>query len=57
MNLKARNPIKVVFLALMFVGTPVAHADNASSDAIIAIVNNDVITMKDLRQYVASVAS
>jgi len=57
MNLKARNPIKVVLLALMFVGTPVAHADNASSDAIIAIVNNDVITMKDLRQYVASVAS
>jgi parvulin-like peptidyl-prolyl isomerase len=36
---------------------PLAHANTPSVDAIIAIVNDDVITMKDLRQYVASVAS
>jgi len=33
------------------------HADGPPSDAIIAIVNDDVITLKDLRQYVASIAS
>ena len=37
---------------------PLAHADNTPpTDAIIAIVNDDVITLKDLRQYIASVAS
>ncbi len=35
---------------------PVAHADGPTTDAIIAIVNNDVITFKDLRQYISSVA-
>ncbi len=34
-----------------------AHAQNAQTDAIIAIVNDDVITLKDLRQYVAGIAS
>lgn len=34
-----------------------AHAQNVHSDGIIAIVNNDIITLKDLRQYVASIAS
>jgi len=34
-----------------------AHADNYPSDAIIAVVNDDVITLKDLREYIAGVAS
>jgi len=34
-----------------------AHAQNVHTDAIIAIVNDDVITFKDLRQYIASIAS
>ena len=29
----------------------------SSTDAIIAIVNDDVITLKDLRQYIAGIAS
>jgi len=36
---------------------PLAHAKDLPSDAIIAIVNDDVITLKDMRQYVASIAS
>jgi peptidyl-prolyl cis-trans isomerase SurA len=36
---------------------PGAHADTPPSDAIIAVVNDDVITIKDLRQYLASIAS
>jgi len=41
----------------LFLFIPLAQANDVSSDAIIAIVNDDVITMKDLRQYVASIAS
>jgi len=47
-------------ISLLVIGSlflmPWAHADNSSSDAIIAIVNDDVITLKDLRQYISSVA-
>lgn len=70
MNLQSQNIIKVkrphcfvvvalCFLSILVLGvltTPV-HAQDANTDAIIAIVNDDVITMKDLRQYVASIAS
>ncbi|MDE2027292.1 MAG: SurA N-terminal domain-containing protein [Candidatus Omnitrophica bacterium] len=51
---KALFSITVV-LFLFFVPVPYIHA--AEGDAIIAIVNDDVITMKDLRQYIASMAS
>src|SRR5476651_1492625 len=48
-------------ISLLIIGffllTPLAHANTPTSDAIIAIVNDDVITLKDLRQYVASIAS
>ncbi len=37
--------------------TPSVYAASSSTDAIIAIVNDDVITLKDLRQYVAGIAS
>ena len=46
----------VLPMALLFLA-PLAHAQNVHSDAIIAIVNDDVITLKDLRQYIASIAS
>ena len=42
---------------MIFIFTLQAHAQNVHSDAIIAIVNDDVITLKDLRQYVGSIAS
>lgn len=45
--------LSIVFLFF----TPWAHAQGVHSDAIVAIVNDDVITLKDLRQYIASIAS
>ena len=36
---------------------PCGYAKDVSSDAIIAIVNDDVITLKDLRQYLSSMAA
>jgi parvulin-like peptidyl-prolyl isomerase len=57
MNPKAQNIIKGILVLLMFVLSPSALANNASTDAIIAIVNDDVITLKDLRQFMASIAS
>ena len=57
MNCKMQNIIKGL-LVLGFIFPPLGHhAADASSDAIIAIVNDDVITLKDLRQYIASIAS
>jgi len=49
---------KMLCLAISFLCLiPLAYANNTGpSDAIIAIVNDDVITMKDLRQYIAGVA-
>jgi len=41
------------FLTLSFLNLPRAYA----GDGIIAIVNDDVITLKDLQQYVAGIAS
>ena len=54
MNRKAQN-ISFLAISLLFL-TPLARANGPSTDAIIAIVNDDVITLKDLRQYVAGVA-
>jgi parvulin-like peptidyl-prolyl isomerase len=53
MTLKTRTFIKVLFSGLVCLAPCCANATNA----IIAIVNDDVITVKDLRQYIASVAS
>jgi len=47
--------ISFLIIGFMFL-TPMAHAAT-STDAIIAIVNDDVITLKDLREYVAGIAS
>jgi parvulin-like peptidyl-prolyl isomerase len=53
-----RNLLNVSLLAIGFLFlTPWAHAKEMPSDAIIAIVNDDAITLKDLRQYIASIAS
>jgi parvulin-like peptidyl-prolyl isomerase len=54
MNRKAQN-ISFLAISLLFL-TPLARANGPSADAIIAIVNDDVITLKDLRQYVVGVA-
>ena len=43
------------FLLSPFAFAP-AYAQQASTDAIIAVVNDDVITLKDLRQYVEELA-
>ena len=52
---------KLCKISLLIIGTllmaPWAHAQNAQTDAIVAVVNDDVITLKDLRQYVAGIAS
>jgi len=54
---KALSIIKFfLFIGFMF-SASMALANEGSTDAIIAIVNDDVITLKDLRQYVASIAS
>jgi len=59
MNNNLRNtwaPLSVFFIFSLLLLTPFAHADNPSTDAIVAIVNDDVITLKDLRQYIAGIA-
>src|SRR5258708_31300200 len=57
MKHKARNFLNIfLFIGSLFL-VPWAHANGSSTDAIIAIVNNDVITLKDFRQYVASIGS
>jgi len=43
-------------IAFLFL-PPLAHAKDFPTDGIIAIVNDDVITLKDLRQYIAGIAS
>jgi parvulin-like peptidyl-prolyl isomerase len=53
-----RNLQKISLLAVvLLVLAPWARAQNVQTDAIIAVVNDDVITLKDLRQYVAGIAS
>lgn len=44
-----------IAIGLLFLA-PLARAQNPRTDGIIAIVNNDVITLKDLRQYIANIA-
>jgi hypothetical protein len=47
MNNNLRNtwaPLSVFFIFSLLLLTPFAHADNPSTDAIVAIVNDDVIT-------------
>ena len=52
-----RNLLKCSLLVIGFLLlTPLARAVDSSTDAIIAIVNDDVITLKDLRQYIAGIA-
>lgn len=55
MNRKALNISLLVIGFLLLV--PVVHAQGTNTDAIIAIVNDDVITLKDLRQYIAGIVS
>jgi parvulin-like peptidyl-prolyl isomerase len=57
MNRIAQNIISVIFFIGFLFLIPRAHADGPNTDAIIAVVNDDAITLKDLRQYIASVAS
>jgi len=57
MNRNLQNIIKVVFSIGFLLVTPLVYADKPATDAIIAVVNDDVITLKDLRQYIASIAS
>jgi len=52
-----RNILNCSLIVLLFAFSTAVHADNSKTDAIIAIVNDDVITLKDLRQYIASIAS
>ena len=54
MKRKAQN-ISLLAIGFLFLA-PWVHAQEAHGDAIIAVVNDDVITLKDLRQYVAGVA-
>jgi len=60
MNHKAQNIFKGCFfvglMCFLALETP-AGAHDLPSDGIIAIVNDDAITLKDLRQYVASIYS
>jgi len=51
------NPVMAVLAIGFLFLTPLAHAQNTHTDGIIAIVNDDVITLKDLRQYIAGIAS
>ena len=46
----------VVLMCSLFLGTW-AQSKDMPGDSIIAIVNDDVITLKDLRQYIASIYS
>ena len=54
MNRKAQN-ISLLAIGFLFL-VSWANAQDTHGDAIIAVVNDDVITLKDLRQYVAGVA-
>jgi parvulin-like peptidyl-prolyl isomerase len=51
------NIAKTITVALFVILTLPAYGKDVPTDAIIAIVNDDVITFKDLRQYISSIAS
>ncbi|MBF0511385.1 MAG: peptidyl-prolyl cis-trans isomerase [Candidatus Omnitrophica bacterium] len=55
MDRKIKAMSVFVVFCLMFMPV-LAHADNSTIDAIIAIVNDNVITLKDLRQYLSAMA-
>jgi len=61
MNRQAQNIfVKLCVISTLILGVSacsVYAADLSSTDAIVAIVNDDVITLKDLRQYIGSIAS
>jgi len=57
MNRNLQGIIKGIFIVMMFILACPAHAQDVHTDAIIAVVNDDVITLKDLRQYLAGIAS
>ena len=57
MTCNLKNILKSIFVVSIFVLAGPLYAKDVPSDAIIAIVNDDVITLKDLRQYIASIAS
>jgi parvulin-like peptidyl-prolyl isomerase len=57
MRNKSWNTITIILALFLPVFPLSAHANDVATDAIIAIVNDDVITLKDLRQYIASIAS
>ena len=57
MDHKSRNIIKFLLSVGFLFLPPCAFAQSPTADAIIAVVNDDVITLKDLRQYIASIAS
>ena len=52
-----KNKILASLLICSIFGFLPSAFAGANTDAIVAIVNDDVITLKDLRQYVAGVAS
>jgi parvulin-like peptidyl-prolyl isomerase len=57
MNRNLRKISNLLFSIGFLFYIPTAHAKDLPTDAIIAVVNDDVITLKDFRQYVASIAS
>jgi len=57
MTCNLKNILKSIFVVSIFVLAGPLYAKDAPNDAIIAIVNDDVVTLKDLRQYIASIAS
>jgi len=57
MTSNLKNILKSIFVVSIFVLAVPLYAKDIPNDAIIAIVNDDVITLKDLRQYIASIAS
>src|SRR5580698_6329805 len=57
MSRKLQNIVKGFLVMFAFLLACPVFAQDAHTDAIIAIVNDDVITMKDLRQYIAGIAS
>ena len=54
-KLKIHSVLIMIVFLLMVSGF--AGAKDIPSDAIMAIVNDDIVTIKDLRQYVAGIAS
>jgi parvulin-like peptidyl-prolyl isomerase len=57
MGLKIRNTFKMTLALFLPLWPLTAQASDVSTDGIIAVVNDDVITLKDLRQYISSIAS